>query len=204
MKRIALLLISVLALTTMLSAQDLNSPKVKSQIQIRATQKVDQLNSNISSMADKDYNRDERMYFAKAAKKLFIANCEDYYDYEARKNVKGVTMEVTSRYRKSVNKILMRNYFTHMVDLKYTDVEITSSDIASMKVSNPQRISENTFVCTVQFDQAFVGYRDGRAVYKDITTKRVKCYIDIERTEAGDEYIVRLGNTSAIATKPYN
>lgn len=61
------------------------------------------------------------------------------------------------------------------------------------------------YVCTCYFEQVFVGYRDGRAIYKDITRKKVKCYIEIQDVEDGpQEYVVLLGDVQAIDTKRSN
>ena len=38
-------------------------------------------------------------------------------------------------------------------------------------------------------------------VYKDKTTKRIKCIIEQEDTEDGKEYIVMLGDVTALETK---
>ena len=47
----------------------------------------------------------------------------------------------------------------------------------------------------------FIGYRDGIPVYKDITRKKVKCYVEVQDAEDGLEYVVLLGDVHAIDTK---
>lgn len=110
-------------------------------------------------------------------------------------------MEVTSINRKTKSRRLMKKYFQSLIDFKYNDVQITSTDVADIKVSQLQRIGENLFVCTCYFEQAFVGYMDGRPVYKDITRKHVKCYVYAEETESGTEFMVLLGDVTADQTR---
>lgn len=95
----------------------------------------------------------------------------------------------------------MKKYFQNLIDLKYNDVQITSTDVADIKVSQLQRIGENLYVCTCYFEQAFIGYMDGRLVYKDITRKHVKCYVYAEETESGTEFMVLLGDVTADQTR---
>ena len=167
---------------------------------IRAAQKVKQMNDYISFMASKKKSVDVRNKYIGYALKLFIGEGNSYEENGIQKE--GVIMEVTSVNRSGKKtKELMREYFKRIVNLRYNDVNITSTDIAEIKISRLQKISDEQYVCTCQFDQAFTGYRDGRPIYKDITTKRVKCYITIDHTTRGDEYIIKLGDTEAIATK---
>ena len=157
------------------------------------------MNDYISFMANKKKTVEIRQKYRKSALNLFIGEGNSYEENDIIKD--GVLMEVTSVNRPGKRNELMRDYFSRIIKLNYNDVNISSTGIAEIKVSNLQKISENQYVCTCQYDQAFVGYRDGRPVYKDITTKRVKCYITVENTYDGQEYIIKLGDTEAIATK---
>lgn len=171
----------------------------KKMLERRAAEKVGQMNDYVGFMASKKKSLENRRYYVKKALNLFIAHGNEYVENGVNKA--GVMMEVSSVKRNDTHTILMRNYFNNLINLKYSDVKISSTEIAAMKVSNLQQIDDNTYVCTVEYDQAFCGMRDGRAIYKDITTKRVKCYITVEETEDGDEYIVQLGDATCVATR---
>lgn len=168
-------------------------------IKRRAAEKVAQMNDYISFMASKKKSLDTRKYYKTKALNLFFGKGYSYEENGIEKD--GVMMEITSVNRKSVSHKLIRIYFDNLINLKYTDVQITSTEIANIKVSNLQQIDEDLYVCTCQYDQAFVGFRDGRPVYKDITTKRIKCYVKAEDTEDGTEYIIMLGDVTALETK---
>lgn len=171
----------------------------KKMLEHRITEKVAQMNDYISFMASKKKTLERRQYYRTKALNLHIGKGNQYEENGVSK--KGVMMEVTSVNRKSVSHPLIRDYFTNLINLKYTDVQITSTEIADIKVSNLQQIDTNLYVCTCQYDQAFVGYRDGRAVYKDVTTKRIKCYVYAEDTEDGTEFIILLGDVTALHTE---
>lgn len=176
---------------------------VDEQIKRTAAQRVAQMNDYISFMADKSNDMETRQYYKKQALNLFAGRG---YNYEENGvNKEGVRMEITSVNNTRPRSKLMRVYFNGLINLTYQQVSIQSTELASIKVSNLQKVDNNMYVCTCYFEQVFVGYRDGRAIYKDITRKKVKCYIEIQDVEDGpQEYVVLLGDVQAIDTKRSN
>lgn len=166
----------------------------------RCADKVKQMCDYIEYMANPQQKVNNRRYYRKAALNLFVGQGESYE--EDGRNREGVMMEVTSVNRKNPQSYLMKLYFSNLINrLSYSKVVMQTTDVSAMKISELQQISEDTFVCTVYFEQSFCGYRDGRPVYKDITRKRVKCYVKVEQTEDGEEYIVMLGDVTATDTQ---
>jgi hypothetical protein len=205
LKRTIIAILVIICISASGSAQQL-SVQQKDAMGRRAAEKVGQMNDYISQMAKKKtrgvskaQDRDNRMYIKEKALNLFIGKGYEYTENSVPK--RGVLMQTTSLRRSTTNSTLMRDYFQKVIDLRYSDVDISATEIAAIKVSNLNRVDDNTWVCTCEYDQAFVGYRDGRAVYKDITTKRIKCYLKIEQTAAGAELIVLLGDVDAIKTR---
>lgn len=196
LNKIVIVVLSMLCIVISVSAQITDQDEM---IKRRAAEKVAQMNDYISFMASKKKSLDTRKYYKTKALNLFFGKGYSYEENGIEKD--GVMMEITSVNRKSVSHKLIRIYFDNLINLKYTDVQITSTEIANIKVSNLQQIDEDLYVCTCQYDQAFVGFRDGRPVYKDITTKRIKCYVKAEDTEDGTEYIIMLGDVTALETK---
>lgn len=176
---------------------------VDEQIKRTAAQRVAQMNDYISFMADKSNDMETRQYYKKQALNLFAGRG---YNYEENGvNKEGVRMEITSVNNTRPRSKLMRVYFNGLMNLTYQKVSIQSTELASIKVSNLQKVDNNMYVCTCYFDQVFVCYRDGRPVYKDITRKKVKCYIEVQDVEGGpQEYVVLLGDVQAIDTKRSN
>lgn len=176
---------------------------VDEQIKRTAAQRVAQMNDYISFMADKSNDMETRQYYKKQALNLFAGRG---YNYEENGvNKEGVRMEITSVNNTRPRSKLMRVYFNGLMNLTYQKVSIQSTELASIKVSNLQKVDNNMYVCTCYFDQVFVGYRDGRPLYKDITRKKVKCYIEVQDVEGGpQEYVVLLGDVQAIDTKRSN
>ena len=206
-KKTFIALLAIVCFATTVSAQQLTS-RQKDALGRRAAEKVGQMNDSISQMAKKKArgvtkakDLDNKSFLKNAALDLFIGRGYDYQENGVPK--KGVYMQTTSLRHPKPNSTLIRDYFQRVIDLRYNDVDIQSTDIAAIKVSDLNRIDDNTWVCTCEYDQAFVGYRDGRPVYKDITTKRIKCYIKTEQTAKGIDFIVLLGDVDAIETKPH-
>lgn len=193
-KRITMLLLVMMVIT-----QAFAQSSATEQIKRRAAEKVGLMNDYISYMANKKKSDKTRIYYKTKALRLFAGGGDSYEENGVQKE--GVQMEVTSINRKTKSRRLMKKYFQSLIDFNYNDVQITSTDVADIKVSQLQRIGENLFVCTCYFEQAFVGYMDGRPVYKDITRKHVKCYVYAEETESGTEFMVLLGDVTADQTR---
>lgn len=190
---------TMVLLVMMMISQAFAQSSITEQIQRRAAEKVGQMNDYIAFMANKNKKSNTRIYYKKKALNLFVGCGESYEEDGVSKE--GVQMEVTSVNRKTKSRRLMKSYFQSLIDLGYNQVSITSTDIANIKVSQLQKIGENRYVCTCYFEQAFVGYRDGIPVYRDITRKHVKCYVYAEETENGTEYMVLLGDVTADETR---
>ena len=196
LNKLSVLFLAMFCIVSSVKAQTVDQEEM---IKRRAAEKVAQMNDYISFMASKRKSTENRKYYKTKALNLFMGKGFSYEENGVEKD--GVMMETSSVNRTSVNHSLMRDYFDRVIRLRYSDVKITSTEIADIKVSNLQQIDENLYVCTCQYDQAFVGYRDGKPAYKDITTKRIKCYVYAEDTEDGLEYIILLGDVTALETK---
>ena len=193
-KRILLLQFIVMIFAPMMAQNS-----VEEQIKRRAAERVAQMNDYISFMADKSNDLETRQYNKKHALNLFAGRGYDYEENGIHKE--GVRMEVTSVNNTRPRAKLMRVYFNGLVNLTYQKVSIQSTEVSSIKVSNLQKVDNNLYVCTCYFDQVFIGYRDGIPIYKDMTRKKVKCYVEVQDAEDGLEYVVLLGDVHAIDTK---
>lgn len=191
--------ILLLQFIVMIFAPMMAQNSVEDQIKRRAAERVAQMNDYISFMADKSNDLETRQYNKKQALNLFAGRGYDYEENGIHKE--GVRMEVTSVNNTRPRAKLMRVYFNGLVNLTYQKVSIQSTEVSSIKVSNLQKVDNNLYVCTCYFDQVFIGYRDGIPIYKDMTRKKVKCYVEVQDAEDGLEYVVLLGDVHAIDTK---
>ncbi|MBQ8240171.1 MAG: hypothetical protein IJZ38_04950 [Bacteroides sp.] len=197
MKRMFVNLMCVLAMACI--AMPSFAQNEQDMLRRRAAEKVGQMCDYIEFMANPQNGLSTRKYYCDKALNLFINRGNEYEENGILK--KGVLMEVTSVNRNKTFPKLIKTYFVGLMNLTYDAVQISSTEVAEMRVSNLQKVKDNLYVCTCYFEQVFAGYRDGRAVYKDITRKRVKCYVQKEQTEDGAEYVVMLGDVTAIDTK---
>ena len=115
---------------------------VDEQIKRTAAQRVAQMNDYISFMADKSNDMETRQYYKKQALNLFAGRG---YNYEENGvNKEGVRMEITSVNNTRPRSKLMRVYFNGLMNLTYQKVSIQSTELASIKVSNLQKVDNNT------------------------------------------------------------
>ncbi len=167
----------------------------------RVRHKVAQLNDNISFMASKSKDLKTRNFYKRRALDLFIGKGGPFKEDTVTK--KGVVMETTTLYRKKPTRRLMTDYFTGLINLKYKEVDIQSTNVYEIEVdAKPQKIDDNTYVCSAYFDQIFVGHRDRDLnPYTDLTRKKVTVYIIIEEVIDGKELRILLGDVKALDTK---
>ena len=191
-----------------LNAQQLTYSE-KEALQRRVKDKVDEFQFYIGQLADKKSTSMEVKNNAyNLALKLFIGECEDYsiYDQELGRDVfkSAVRMETSSRYRSSKSRTLMKRYLNNLRNNQtYTQIEITDADI--VRVDNIYRVGDH-YECMAYFCQKYIGYRDGRIAYSDITTKKVRVYINaiqIPKADGSTETIwnALLGDIYVIETK---
>lgn len=193
--------IVILMSSISVNAQDYNEEKL---FQQRAKERVKLMNDYVSFMADKSKSQETRYYYRKKALPLFIGKGYEYEENGVTK--RGVMMQTTSVNRPGVvTNTLLRDYFSRLVNLRYSKVNITSTEIAGMKVSDLKKVdssdNKTLYMCTCQYVQYFRGeYGDGY-VYADKTTKRIVCYVEVEETEDGQEFMIKLGDVEAISTE---
>ncbi len=199
--------IVILMSSISVNAQNYNEEKL---FQQRAKERVKLMNDYVSFMADKSKSQETRYYYRKKALPLFIGKGYEYEENGVTKQ--GVMMQTTSVNRPGVvTNTLLRDYFSRLVNLRYSKVKITSTEIADMKVSDLKKVDSSDgktlYMCTVQYVQYFRGeYADGY-VYADKTTKRIVCYVEVEEIESDVygkpkfEYMIMLGDVEALHTE---
>lgn len=202
MKNIISLILFTLIINVSINGQEqidsVLNEAIKKQVQI----KVGHLTEKIRQMADKQTRIEIRKRIKTEALNLFVEKGNAYYEEGIRKD--GVTMQTTSLFRKKTSMILIRNYFDRVINYNYSAVDISSTKFNCIEVSDLKPIGKNRYVCTACWEQAFLGYRDGVAVYGDRTRKNVRVYITIVETATGrDNIIIQLGDVTAKETRSY-
>lgn len=197
-----------------MKGQDFNYEALSQvQIQQRVKERVIMMNYFFSSMADKSKTKETRYYYRKKALSLFIGNGYEYEENGVTK--RGVMMQTSSVNRPSVvTNTLLRDYFSRLVNLIYSKVNITSVEIADVQVSDLKKVdssdNKTLYMCTCQyveyyrFDGGLDRY-DG--VYVQKSTKRIVCYVELDETEIDAtgrpncEYKILLGDVESISTE---
>ena len=165
----------------------------------RVQEVVAQLGDYLNYMADKNNSLKSRQYYRKKALKLFIGNGEPYTI--GSRHFPAVSMQTTSLRNRTPKTQPMAEYFTHLINLRYEQVSLETTEVAQIKVSDLRKIDDDTYVCTANFEQWFVGKRREGGYYKDKTNKSVQVYVKVEDTIDNPEYIILLGNITATHTE---
>lgn len=182
----------------------------KESLQARVKNKVDEYQFYLQQLADKRSTSAEVKDNAYSlALKLFVGECENYsiYDPDLGRNVtkSAVRMEISSKYRSTKSRVLMKRYLNNLRNNQtYDQIEITDADI--VRVDNIYKVGDH-YECMAYFCQKYIGYRDRRIIYSDITTKKVRVYIQaiqIPKADGSTETIwnALLGDIYVIETKP--
>lgn len=177
-------------------------------LKLKAAQKVAQLNDYISFMADKGITVSDKQMYKDTAKKLFIKDCGPFmeiieYNDGSKETINrnGVIMEVVSLRNRTPRKRPMLKYFDGLIQLNYKSIKIETTDIVDMEVTEPQKLDDGNYVCSVYFDQAWESRTREGGTYREITRKWVVCYIKEVTVISNDEdkhdekeYIIELGD----------
>lgn len=176
--RISILLLSLFVSISAFSQQLTQAEKES--LQTRVKNKVDEYQFYLQQLADKRSTSVEVKNNAYLlALKLFVGEGETYsvYDAELERNITkpAVRMEISSKYRSTKSRVLMKRYLNNLRNNQtYDQIEITDADV--VRVDNIYKVGDH-YECMAYFCQKFIGSRDGRIIYSDISTKKVRVYI---------------------------
>lgn len=188
----SIIVLFALSIAIMVSAQEGNEIIMPHQSMITS-----RLNDYISFMANKNMPEESRFYYMNKALTLFIGNGDIYEENGVEKD--GVLIHIKSKVGKEVKSVPVKTFFQSLIKggRNYSDIGIEAIELANIKVSELQKINDDLWVCDCQMEKAFEGVRDGRLLFRDITTKRIKCFLTKEDLEDGVEYITKLGDIYA-------
>lgn len=162
--------------------------------------KFDLLNECISNMADRNNSLQDRLNCKTQALSLFIANGDSYLDDGIYKD--GAIIETISLYRQKPIRRLIRDYFDGLTHNKYSKVEISTTQVFEIDVSDLKRIEENLYEASICYEQFFIskGYQD-RKLSIERTIKNLNVYIFTEETNFGTEHIIKFGDIIGYETQ---
>ena len=177
----------------------------KEALQARVKDKVDEFVNHLSNIVNTDLSPYQRQNEIKAALVLFIGNGERYSvtnDRGVVENHAPVRMQLSSVNNDNKRWLPMKKYLQNQYNNvhKYGKVVIQSADI--VRVDNINKVSDGHYEAMAYFCQKYIAFRDGKVVYRDITTKKIKVYIDALEIPGGIIWEAKLGDVYVTATKP--
>lgn len=167
-KYVLLLFVSLLA--DVVSAQQANE-----YLQARARQIIEDFQMYLSTIASKtgvsETNKD---IATTSALDLFIGEGKsyEYVDNDGNKRThEPVKMQILGKNRKYVP---VAQYLETIRNLAYTKVVIDTADI--VEIDTIMQAENGSYEAIAHYRQRFLGYRDGRVVYQDVTDQKIKLY----------------------------
>lgn len=224
-KILSIIIASIFAISQSVEAQSAQgdfklSPEEIRVVRGRAAEKVALMNSKIVFMADPVNEEETRFGYKEEAQGLFINDCKSFKEVvkfkdgseEVIKRDGGVTMQVSSTRRKMPSTKLMTEYFYGLIRMNYKYVHMKTTEVDAMRVSRLRAYGKDQngnqlFICSIYFDQVFVGITPEGRKYQDLTHKWAVCYVQVDEVidpTTGDyyrEYTVRLGDVNVISTE---
>ena len=154
------------------------------------------LNDYILFMADKTNDLETRQYYKKQALNLFAGRGYDYEEDGIRKE--GARIIISSANKPQTRSLLVRVYFNGLVNFSRQKVSL---DVPNIKVKGLTKIDSSLYVGIYYYNQECIDYKDGQPIYKDVTLKKAKCYIEKQNSEEGNEYTILFGDIYATDKK---
>lgn len=197
-----------------INAQNTLTEEQKVQFQERVRQKVEEFQNSLSKLANNELRHDIRKENVVNLLKLFIGEGEqyDYYDIELDRRVHntGVKMQTSSTNRTYTKSQLLKKYIYKLYNpengrssMPYSHIEIESA--SAVRVDNIQRVGDH-YECVAYFYQKFIGFsgtgESRRWAYSDITSKKIRCYINsIELPSGNIIWDAKLGDIYVLSTE---
>ncbi|MDE5881353.1 MAG: hypothetical protein K2H60_06450 [Muribaculaceae bacterium] len=208
MKHLALILTIIIGTLSSAYAQNYAEPKLSEEDMMdfseRIEQKIEDFQTHLSILCSANSSKQTKKIALEECLKLFIGQGNKYYGLDAYGNQElhdSVAIQITSKINPT-HTIPVKRYLTTLTDKlnkRYTKVEITSSQ--AVRVDNLHETSDGRYECVAYFYQKFRGYKDGKLLYEDITTKKVRVYLDQIEGPVGKTWSIALGDISAVETR---
>ena len=203
-QHILLLLVLCFIGTTNSYGQNDLTEEDKIELQHRVKLKVEEFQTYLSDIVNTKLTNIQRKESIQAALDLFIGKGKAYTvknEYGETEYRNPVRMQVSSIRNDHKRWLPMTKYLTNQYENvnRYGKVVIESAD--AVRVDNIKKTGEGKYQAVAYFCQKYVGYRDGRIVYGDITGKKVIVYIDAMETPVGTVWDAKLGDVYVTSTK---
>ena len=176
----------------------------KNEMKERIMQKLETFLDYLAYVASKD--KEVQDDAVKSTLALFVGKGYPYEmpdQYGIVTKHEGVKMQTASMrknrrggyYKVVKDPELMRDYLQRLKGLPYSRVEI--DQVGAIRVDNIYKTGDGRYQATAHFCQDFAGFRDGKMVYHDQTTKSIKIYIyqvDIDNNSGHGTWQILLGD----------
>lgn len=176
----------------------------KAEFQQRISDLVKEFQGYLTKIANNENSSDIRQSAKKAALNLFIGKGESYKFEEidgSYTTYDPVKMWTSSKYNNRVRNQRMTSYLDNLYALGNGYI-IKIQSVDAVRVDNINSVGNGRYVAMAYFVQKYYRYtKDGKLIYTDETTKKVKIYIN--PVEVGDGIVWKpyMGDVYVVGTK---
>lgn len=186
-------------------AQNDLSESDKEALQARVKDKVDEFQYHLSCIVNTELTNYQRLEEINASLVLFIGKGERYNitnDKGEVENRSPVRMQLSSVNNDIKRWLSMKKYLRNQYENvhRYGKVVIQAAD--AVRVDNINKVSDGHYEAMAYFVQKYIAFRDGRIDYSDITTKKIKVYIDALEVLGEIIWDAKLGDVYVTSTNP--
>lgn len=186
-------------------AQNDLSESDKEALQARVKDKVDEFQYHLSCIVNTELTDYQRLEEIDASLVLFIGKGERYNVTNDRgevENHSAVRMQLSSVNNDIKRWLTMKKYLRNQYENvhRYGKVVIQAAD--AVRVDNINKVSDGHYEAMAYFAQKYIAFSDGRVVYSDITTKKIKVYIDALEVLGEIIWDAKLGDVYVTSTNP--
>lgn len=180
--RVLLAMMACLLLNTAEGYAQQLTQQQKQAIQRRVKNKIEEFQFYLEQLGDRRFtDRGMRDEAYNLALKLFVGHGDQYNIYEPEQGAyvvkPPVKIQTSSKRNSRIVGRTIKSYLANLKnDARYTHISIQQAD--AVYVDEIYQKGDGIYECMAYFCQKYVAYREGRVVYSDITTKKVRVRIE--------------------------
>ena len=180
------------------------SEEDKQEFQQRIADLVKEFQGYLTKIANDTNGYEVRQSAKKSALNLFIGKGASYSMEEVDGRMKQydpVKMWTSSKYNSRLRSQLMTSYLNNLYQLGNAFI-IKIQSVDAVRVDNINQLPNGRYVAMAYFVQKYSRYtKDGRLIYSDETTKKVKVFINPVEVGDGIVWKAYMGDVYVVETK---
>lgn len=202
MKQVFLIILGCILSACAVCAQNV----VVNSYSVEVQQKTDEFCKNLAIVADNSATKEARIAASDNIMKLFIANGDEYYYYDEifdqRVVAPAARININDASGRNSKSVKVKNYLQRLynpqtgVSGNYDRINVTGFGV--LRIVSVEKLGDH-YVATASVDDKFISYKDGRALYTDMSQRTIRLYLTEQINEPLP--VIRLCYVEALQAK---